>query len=377
MDDLEAQLAKYGEALERAAADDRVVELARHRRQRCVRWLAAAAALLVVAGGLAIATRDNPSQVRTAGYDEPRDRRQPDVAEFARLVLAGRGTGGGPGVPNATPAENAASAELVVTGTIERFQAGRTLTGYGLEPFPVMVLRVDQVIDGVLPRDAGDQIYVELFMGQSSPEELARVAPFGRMALYLVSAPSGRVEQGPEMDEPDAGRPEGQPLWMPLYERSWFVEQDEGVVDLLDMTSHLGSALPAFIPPATAWPPPPSPPPLDCTDGRGETGGSMTPGIDATGRVTGAQPTVVQALQSFVASGPVHFPAVDQMVLSRGREAPAAGYALGLGYVEYRLDDLRAVAWVQVSGLGAQWYVTAFGACNGWYSSLPADPWPS
>jgi len=103
----------------------------------------------------------------------------------------------------------------IVVGTVEGFSSGPLFpaTKQDAHPVPtlVMAVRVSQVLKGDV--DPNSMVYVQLW-GASDARTAADAVPRGSVVgLYLEPAPQ---VSDPELlvQEPDAGRPDGEPVWL-------------------------------------------------------------------------------------------------------------------------------------------------------------------
>jgi hypothetical protein len=117
--------------------------------------------------------------------------------------------------PFHSPEELAAASQVIVQGTVEGVRKGRT--GTGLRSV-VLIVHTDRVLKGELPQSNDGNVYVEL-RGANSPDPLyfSKAFPTGAAAIaYMVPAWDGTPSEGTDatIDNPNAGRPDGQALFM-------------------------------------------------------------------------------------------------------------------------------------------------------------------
>ncbi len=130
------------------------------------------------------------------------------LAAFGRMTLDYN--------PFHSPEEIAAASQVVVQGTVEGVRNGRT--GTGLRSV-VLILRTDRTVKGNLPPGNDGNVYLELY-GANSPDPLyfSKAFPTGAAVVaYLVPAWDGAPSEGTDatIDNPKAGRPDGQALFLP------------------------------------------------------------------------------------------------------------------------------------------------------------------
>jgi hypothetical protein len=196
---------------------------------------------------------------------EPSGEGVADLQRFAEVIRVQGILDGA--APPASPTALAEEVDLVVIGTIEGFRPGRVNEDdpFGLVPLVTMDVHVDRLVRGVLPDGSDEVVHVELGVfgieDGTTPESLAAVAPTGAVVLYLSGpAPGYRAGSLPLFTDPDAGRPEGQPLWWPAAEHGFYAERvDGGMSDLSGMATpgesrHLDARLEEVLPPADRWP---------------------------------------------------------------------------------------------------------------------------
>ena len=111
--------------------------------------------------------------------------------------------------------ELAAASQLNVQGTVEGIREGRT--GTGLHSV-VLILHIGRVVEGELPRGNNGNVYLELNGANSSdPLYFTKAFPKGAAVVaYMVPAWDGTPSEGTDatIDNPKAGRPDGQALFM-------------------------------------------------------------------------------------------------------------------------------------------------------------------
>jgi hypothetical protein len=141
--------------------------------------------------------------------------------------------------PVESPAALAGLSTLVVTGTIDRIQAGR------VEAIPagvntpaastiVLVLRDVKVELGQLDEGSDGFVYVELpNAGTQKPEAYEDGLPAGSSVVaYLLPAPDGAPIEGLDsaIADPKAGRPEGQALYQTANPQALIIQHDDDPV---------------------------------------------------------------------------------------------------------------------------------------------------
>lgn len=118
--------------------------------------------------------------------------------------------------PFNSPAVIGAASQVIVQGTVEGVRAGRA--GTGIHSI-VLVLHAESVVKGGLPLGNDGNVYLELTGGNSSdPLYFAKAFPKGAEAVaFMVPAWDGppREVTDVEIENPKAGRPDGQALYLP------------------------------------------------------------------------------------------------------------------------------------------------------------------
>ncbi|POH65836.1 hypothetical protein C3B61_09765 [Cryobacterium zongtaii] len=196
------------------------------RRRQTLLWSAAAvvvgAGLLggvaAAAGGLLILPGSQP-----ASYE--------DFAQSSYQVVDTLEAFGGRTVdydPLDSPQDLAAASQVVVEATVVGLREGRTILGVDST---VLVLLPDDVVKGELAAGNDGNVYLELYWaGSSDPSYYAKALPSGaKVVAYMVPAADGAPEEGIDtvVDDPKAGRPDGQALFLP-YGPQGLVMQVEG-----------------------------------------------------------------------------------------------------------------------------------------------------
>ena len=157
------------------------------------------------------------------GEDGAREAPAGDIDRFVALFVADAADY----EPANGPAELASDSELVIRGTIADIVEGRSFGTEGSPEFTetaVMEIEVSAVLEGRLPRSANGRVHVELF-GVETPDAFAEAAPAGAEALlYLVRRPVGSPIPGTAVNDPNAGRPAGQPLYGTVTPEGFFLE---------------------------------------------------------------------------------------------------------------------------------------------------------
>ena len=126
--------------------------------------------------------------------------------------------------PARSPDELAKLSKIVVSGTVAKVQAGRT------EKFPgndeakgatsiVLVLADAKATAGELDAGGDGTVYIELpDPGHPDSDYYSKAFPAGAFVVaYLLPAPGELPLEGSDVaiEDPDAGRPQGQPLYLP------------------------------------------------------------------------------------------------------------------------------------------------------------------
>ena len=142
--------------------------------------------------------------------------------------------------PLSSPAALAETSQLVVTGTIDRVQDGRVQIVPKNESEPgvptvVLVLRDVQAVAGSLDGGTDGFVYVELpYPGQHDVEAYLDGFRTGSdVVAYLVPASDGLPQEGVDVAiaDPQAGRPDGQALYIPAGPQALVLQhKDEAVV---------------------------------------------------------------------------------------------------------------------------------------------------
>ena len=118
--------------------------------------------------------------------------------------------------PLRSPEALAALSQVVVQGTVEKVRDGRTGTG---TDSVVLIINTGTVVKGELPPGHDGKIYLELpGSGSPDPSYYAKAFPRGAAVVaYLVPAWGGTPGEGTDarIDNPKAGRPDGQALYLP------------------------------------------------------------------------------------------------------------------------------------------------------------------
>ncbi|MET3923891.1 hypothetical protein [Arthrobacter sp. UYEF20] len=110
----------------------------------------------------------------------------------------------------------AAVSQVIAQGTVEGVREGRT--GTGLHSV-VLILHTGRVVKGELPRGNDGNVYLELFGARSSdPLYFTKAFPKGATVVaFMVPAGDGAPREGIDatIENPKAGRPDGQALYLP------------------------------------------------------------------------------------------------------------------------------------------------------------------
>lgn len=135
-----------------------------------------------------------------------------------------------------SPADLADQSDLVVRGTIVSIDRGRTQlidADAGLEDTTIVAtLKVDEVLAGSLAQDSHGLVYFELpNVGAIDPAAYKASLPVGaETVLYAVPSRPG----DPTIENPHAGRPHGQPILTPVNPQGFWLESDDGVIEVLE-----------------------------------------------------------------------------------------------------------------------------------------------
>lgn len=168
--------------------------------------------------------------------------------------------------PAEGPEALAEVSDLVVKGRITDVIPGRTYNR-GLSSAVTLVVSVD---DEFTEAEAPDTVYVEMQISGGVPAEAVRTyLPQDLQAVFYLVYAFTAAEAG--VDDETAGRPAGQPLYMPYDPDSVFVaesqsgERTDGALDsadggpervtqLLDDQLYVEADISEFLPPSTSWP---------------------------------------------------------------------------------------------------------------------------
>jgi hypothetical protein len=197
-----------------------VVESASSGHARPIRlWLAAgAAAGAGLLGGVAAATAGLPALPSTRQAAPQQTGPQPFEPASYRVedTLAAFGRNTYDYEPFHSPAALAAASQVIAQGTVEGVREGRT--GKGLHSV-VLILDISRVVEGELSRGNDGNVYLELHgAGSSDPLYFSKAFPKGaKVVAYMVPAGGGTSRAGTDVtvDNPRAGRPDGQALYLP------------------------------------------------------------------------------------------------------------------------------------------------------------------
>lgn len=135
-----------------------------------------------------------------------------------------------------SPAALADRSDLVVRGTIVSIDPGRTQivdAAAGLEEKSIVAkLRVDEVLAGSLDEGNNGFVYLELpNIGSIDPATYDASLPLGAETLiYAVPSRPG----DPTLDDPNAGRPAGQPMLAPVSPQGFWMESSDGSIEVLE-----------------------------------------------------------------------------------------------------------------------------------------------
>lgn len=162
--------------------------------------------------------------------------------------------------PAKSPRELAEWSELVVAGRMVSVIEGRvfgTARGApGAGSTVVLEVEVSSVEKGELPAGSNGRVYVEFDSSYRRPAaDYNRVTPKDvDVLLYLVRAPLTGSANEPIQDE-DAGRPDGQPLWWITTPQGFLIEDDaRNVTQVREFHNYSGVALEQFFPASERFP---------------------------------------------------------------------------------------------------------------------------
>lgn len=124
--------------------------------------------------------------------------------------------------------ELAAVSQVVFQGTVEGIREGRA--GIGADSV-VLILHADTVVKGELPPGNYGNVYLELpGSGSPDPSYYTKALPKGALVVaYLVPASDGTPRAGTDatIDNPEAGRPDGQSLYLPAAPQGFALQVGE------------------------------------------------------------------------------------------------------------------------------------------------------
>jgi len=164
--------------------------------------------------------------------------------------------------PARSPQQLAEWSDLVVLGRIHSVTDGR-IHGDGVSRSTTVVVAVDvrEVKKGALPPRSENRVYVEMESSYQRPASAYdKVAPRDVDALlFLTPAPATGVPGGQRIENPDAGRPNGQPLWQVTTPQGFLVgSATQGVFQVREFENYPSASLEEFFPEADRFPPDPS-----------------------------------------------------------------------------------------------------------------------
>ena len=350
---------------------------------RLVALVAAVAVLLA-----AVATVLLRQEGGTVEVFPPRGAGVVDLQRFSEAV-GSVGPPDGSSLP-AGPEALAAEVDLVVTGRITGFRAGRTEVlprrlGLPDRRLVTMDVAVEEVVAGQLPAGSGGQLQVELGAFRTdrpTPAAIAAVAPRGLgVALYLRRA----GDRSPHELRPPEGEATGGTARWWVAEPDGFLVADGrgGVVRVADGHEIPDTTLADLLPPNEVWPQVVTAPPLACDPAAGiagdrSPGGPVLGAVDPPGQAAPPRsPTLEAALATFAATVR-GFPPVEAVIREDGDGGP--GYAIAFTSltnrtVAFRDGDGMVQAVFFAGGTDETgWRVTAFQACPTWYEGLPPAP---
>lgn len=142
-----------------------------------------------------------------------------------------------------TPAELGDFAELAISGEIERVDAGRTW-GFLDDDLPdtesvVVSVSNVRVVGGTDRTPPASIVYVELHNIAGAPlSEFQAALPAGAPVVFYLSA---GAEEGdaPDLQNPEAGRPMGEPIYVPVGPQGFAIEVPEQHAVAWPLASHM------------------------------------------------------------------------------------------------------------------------------------------
>ena len=190
---------------------------------RPVRWLASAswAGSLLAPPEFSIPPRSAPSSLQPSA---PSSYRAEDtLGAFSGLSHDYN--------PLSSPDALAALSQVVVQGTVEGVREGRT--GKGIDSI-VLIVHIKDVVKGELPPGNDGNVYLELpGSGSPDPRYYSKALPEGAAVVaYTVTAPDGAPHAGTDVkiENPKAGRPDGQALFLPAGPQGLILQVGEEAV---------------------------------------------------------------------------------------------------------------------------------------------------
>lgn len=140
-----------------------------------------------------------------------------------------------------------------IVGVVDGPLHGRSAAPLEARPTITLHVSVSRVEKGSLPEGSEQKIYVELLRGARSTQEYAQAAPRQADArLFLTAVP--RSDADP-IEQPERGRPKGQPLWGLTTPQGLFIDAGGSVVQIDDVRQYEGASLDLFRPSANSFPP--------------------------------------------------------------------------------------------------------------------------
>lgn len=133
--------------------------------------------------------------------------------------------------PLSSPDALAALSQVVVQGTVDGVREGRT--GKGIDSI-VLIVHIKDVVKGELPPGNDGNVYLELpGSGSPDPRYYSKALPEGAAVVaYTVTAPDGAPHAGTDVkiENPKAGRPDGQALFLPAGPQGLILQVGEEAV---------------------------------------------------------------------------------------------------------------------------------------------------
>jgi hypothetical protein len=159
----------------------------------------------------------------------------------------------------ATPEQLATGAALVVEGHVTSIVEGRSFTigegdaSQGIDETAVMHVAVDKVLVGELPKGSDNAVYVEFF-GIEEPKVYDAAVPSDLPVLFFLTPSPEDLVPGSTVVNPNAGYPEGQPLFSRVSPQGFYVQDGADVVQVTDHVMYPDAELEDFYPDRSSFP---------------------------------------------------------------------------------------------------------------------------